>query len=74
MPVKVTDLRANLYQLLDRVLQTGEVLEVNRNGRILRILPAVPRKKIERLTPHSGDIVGDPDDLVHLDWSGEWRR
>jgi hypothetical protein len=26
-----------------------------------------------RLDAHPGTIAGDPEELVHLDWSDEWR-
>jgi ribosomal-protein-alanine N-acetyltransferase len=37
------------------------------------VLYTLGRSKTGRLTPHPGTIVGDPEDLVHLDWSDEWR-
>ena len=73
MIIKVTDLRADLYQLLDRVLQTGEAIEVERKGRRLRISAVSPLNKLECLVPHPDDLTGDPDDLTHIDWSSEWR-
>ena len=73
MVVTASELRQNIYRLLDRVLESGEPLEIERNGRRLRVVPVVATPKLERLTPHPGSIVGDPEDLVHLDWSGEWR-
>lgn len=69
----VTALRANLYRLLDQVLETGIPIEVERNGRRLRIAPVETRSRLAFLRPHPGYIVGDPDDIVHMDWSGEWN-
>jgi hypothetical protein len=28
---------------------------------------------LQKLLPKRDIIVGDPDDLVHIDWSSEWR-
>ena len=28
---------------------------------------------LRKLLPKRDIIVGDPDDLVHIDWSSEWR-
>jgi hypothetical protein len=28
---------------------------------------------IENLEPHPDGIVGDPDELIHMDWSSEWK-
>lgn len=73
MPVTASELRQNVYRLLDEVLASGIPLEVERGGRRLRIVPAEAPSKLSRLSPHPGTIVGDPEDLVHLDWSGEWH-
>lgn len=69
----VSALRANLYRLLDRVLETGEPLEIERHGARLRIAPLERPGRLERLRPHPGFLPGDPDEIVHLDWSAEWR-
>ena len=79
MAISASELRANVYRLLDRVLETGEALEIDRGGRRLRIVPAevavVPGSKLERLKGRGNPdaIIGDPDDLVHLDWSVYWN-
>ena len=73
MGITPTELRKNLYRLLDEVIETGEPLEVERKGRRLRII-AEPEggKKLDRLVKHDC-IVGDPEDLVHMDWSHLWE-
>jgi antitoxin (DNA-binding transcriptional repressor) of toxin-antitoxin stability system len=76
MRITVSRLRENIYRLLDQVLETGEPLEVERNGRLLRIVPVDPAVRpglLERLFPRPDWITGDPEDLVHIDWSSEWR-
>jgi antitoxin (DNA-binding transcriptional repressor) of toxin-antitoxin stability system len=75
MKVTVPRLQKNIYQLLDQVLETGVPIEIERRGRTLKIVPAEEpaRSKLDRLEPHPGSIVGDPEDLVHLDWSAEWK-
>lgn len=65
-------LRADVYRVLDEVLESGVPVEIERRGRRLRIAPLSERKKLDRLEPHAV-IIGDPEDLVHLDWSREWR-
>jgi hypothetical protein len=73
MAVNPSELRANLYRLLDEVLETGVPLEIERNGRRLRIVADALPSKLDRLEPHPGFVVGDPDDLVEMDWSGYWN-
>ncbi len=74
MVVTPSKLREDIYNLLDRVLESGEVLEVKRKGKIIKIVP--PQKngsKLQRLTAHPDAVVGESDDLVRIDWSSEWK-
>ncbi len=73
MTVTATELRQNIYKLLDSVLDSGVPLEIERNGRLLRVMPVDGRSKLDRLVPHPDALVGDPEDFVHIDWSHEWR-
>ena len=72
MTVTVSQLRGNIYRLLDQVSETGEPLVIRRRGHDLKILPMRPGSKFDRLVKHDC-IVGDPESLVHTDWSSEWR-
>ena len=72
-PYSISALRANLYRLLDRVLETGVPLEIERHGARLRVTTVGGASRLDRLRPHPGYLPGDPEDIVHLDWSGEWR-
>lgn len=65
-------LRANLYRILDRILETGEPVEIRRKGKKLHIVPEHPGK-LAQLKPHPDYLNCSPDDIVHLDWSTEWR-
>jgi antitoxin (DNA-binding transcriptional repressor) of toxin-antitoxin stability system len=72
-PLTASRLRENVYRILDEVLETGVPVEIERRGKILRIVPGEPRDKLDNLTPRPDFLRCDPEDLVHLDWSGEWR-
>jgi antitoxin (DNA-binding transcriptional repressor) of toxin-antitoxin stability system len=39
LTITASELRQNVYRLLDEVLRTGEPLEIDRAGRRLRIVP-----------------------------------
>jgi len=67
-----SSLRSDLYNVLDRVLETGRPVEIERKGRILRIVADPEADRFSQLRPHPGTIKGDPEDLVHIDWSDEW--
>jgi hypothetical protein len=66
-------LRANIYRMLDEVLETGQPLEIQRNGKTLVIAPKEQQSIWDRLPRREGFIVGDPDELIHIDWSSEWN-
>lgn len=72
MVMTASRLRENVYKLLDEVVATGRPLEVERKGKLLRIVPVETRSRLSRLKKHDL-IVGDPEDLVHMDWSSEWN-
>ena len=61
----------DIFQILDKVAETGVPLEIKRKGKRLIICSA--KNKLDRLEPHPEFIVGNPDDLVHIDWSTEWK-
>ncbi|QDP98321.1 type II toxin-antitoxin system Phd/YefM family antitoxin [Microlunatus elymi] len=71
--VTASELRQNIYRLLDQVLDSGEPLEISRKGRLLRLVADEPRgDRLAGIHTNPNVIVGDPDDLVSIDWSGEW--
>jgi hypothetical protein len=72
MAMKPSSLRENLYRVLDQVLETGMPIEIERRGKIVKITPAEPRSKLANLKPRPY-LLSDPEELVEMDWSGEWR-
>lgn len=72
MALTASKLRENVYRILDEVLETGVPVEIERRGRMLKIVPVEPADRLAGLETRP-IIVGDPDDLVHIDWSAEWR-
>ena len=67
-----TKLRADLYRVLDHVIASGETVEVERNGRLIRISADQP-PKLALLEPHPEYLKVPKEDVVHIDWSSEWR-
>jgi hypothetical protein len=73
MTVLPTELRQNLYQLLDQIIATGEPLLVRRGDHTLRVTLVEDAPPALRCPPLRPDlVVGDLDDLVHIDWSSGW--
>ncbi len=68
-----TQLRADIYNLLNDVLKTGIPLEITRGDKRLRIVPVEPVDKLKNLISRPEAIQGDPDDLVVIGWGDEAR-
>jgi prevent-host-death family protein len=69
--ISVTELRGNIYQLLDEVLETGIPIEILKGGKKLKIIPVEQPDKLQNLISRPNVIQGNPDDLVHISWEKE---
>ena len=70
--ISATRLRQNLYRILDSVLESGVPIEIERNGKVLKIVTAKPVSKWDRL--QSNDVCSvDPEAIIEIDWSCEWN-
>ena len=67
------DLGSTLEDILDQVLETGIPVEIERKGRIVRLVADKPPSKLGNLPRREDFIVGEPDGLIHCDWSSEWH-
>ena len=72
MKVTASKLRQDIYRILDQILETGVPVEIERKGRVLKIVPVTPPSKLGNLVARDC-IPGDPEELVQIDWSTEWR-
>jgi hypothetical protein len=73
MPLTASKLREDIYRILDQVLETGVPVEIERRGKMLKIVPAEIPEKLDKLIVRPTFLQGDPEDIVSLDWSREWR-
>ncbi len=76
MIMSASKLRENIYKILDQALITGESIEIQRNGKILKIVPPKEDKKkskLANLKKHQC-IVGHSHDLSQSDWMKEWEE
>lgn len=69
--VTPTELRANIYHLLDEVLDTGVPLEIKKGDKKLRIVPVEKVDKLQNLTLKPEVIEGDPEELVAISWEDQ---
>ena len=72
MRVTPSKLRENIYRLLDEAI-AGKTIEVVRKGTVLKIVPEKQPSKLDRLKKRKG-FVGDPDDIIGMDWSKYWTE
>jgi hypothetical protein len=83
MPVSATQLRQNIYAILDEALATGRPVEIERKGKVLRIVPETVEDemsdeewtkqfpKLAKLKDHKS-LVGDIEDLINVTWSHDF--
>ena len=72
MTMTVSKLRENIYRILDEVLETGLPVEIARKGRKLRIIRVQGEEKLKNLEKHDC-LNSPPEDIIHVDWSDEWK-
>ncbi len=74
MALTASKVRDDIYNILDGILATGEPVEIERKGRILRIVAeAPPSSRVARMKKRPGMILGNPEDLVEIDWAVNWN-
>ena len=76
MAISATKLRADIYRVIEGVINSGVPVEIELRGKRVRIVPAEQRDKLANLVKRSGVIVGDPgriDQAKAFD-GAKWRR
>ncbi len=72
MVVSPSKLRENLYNLLDSVIEKGELLEISRKGKLLRIIPEQRPSRLDKIVPKNITTASD-DELINTPWENEWK-
>ena len=70
--ITASKLRQNIYKLLDQVAETGNPIMITRKGKRLKIVPVDKVSKFDNLKKRKG-LLCDPEEIVHMDWSKEWK-
>ena len=65
---------SNTEVLLKKIVENNTSIEVQFDKKTIIIALSKHENKLKQLKCHEGCIVGDPEDIVHIDWSGEWRN
>ena len=73
--MKTTELRKNIFSILDKVLDEGKPVEIERRNRTLMIIADNPPSRIERLKrkKRKKSFIGNSDDIMTIDWAAEWK-
>ena len=71
--MKATNLRKNLFKVLDKAARTGKSIEIESKGRRFRIVSLEAPKKFASLQKHPDVFSGDLDKLITIDWMTDWR-
>lgn len=74
MSLSLTELRNNLYKVVDQVIETGIPVEVTRNNHKIKIILADGPSKLERLSERKNIFNDDPESFVHCNWISEWSE
>jgi hypothetical protein len=68
-----TELRQNIYRVLDEALATGEPCEIRRGDERLLLLPLQPRRRSLEDLPRRKAVSCSADELVAMSWDGAWE-
>jgi hypothetical protein len=72
MSLTASKLRQDVYRILDKIIETGIPVDIVRRGKTLRISPAERASRLGNLIQRPY-FNCDPEEIIHMDWSGEWK-
>lgn len=70
-PLKITNLRKNIFAIFDEAAKTGRPVEIEKNGEIFTLLPPVRKSKLSNLKNRKL-VVGSSDDIDKMQ-AWEWN-
>lgn len=73
MRTSLTELRADLYNKIDHLIDTGESIEIERKGHLIKVISIKPYSKLKRLIRRNNVITDPSDELIGNKWLNEWR-
>lgn len=73
MAITVTELRQDIFKILDSVIELGRPISVQRKGHIVQLVPPKKKHKLDNLKTRY--ISDEPlEAFDHIDWSHEWSE
>lgn len=75
MPINATQLRKDVYHILDKALKTGKPVEIERKGQVFTLFPPTKKSCLEKLKKlKNRNILTEPIEYYdHIDWYDEWK-
>ena len=73
MKLTVTKFRQDIYKYLDKAIDTGIPIELERKGNIIKIIIDNPKSILSNLEPHNY-FTGDYKEIDKIDWIKEWKE
>jgi hypothetical protein len=67
-----SELRKDLYNLLDQVILTGKPIEVKRKDKVVKIMVEPSRSKLDNLKRRN-ILNCEPDEIIYNNWEKEWK-
>ena len=74
MTYSLTNLRKNLFKVVDEIIRTGRPVDIEREGHHLKLVLDEPKSKLANIKPHPDVLVDDAESYVHEDWSQYWNK
>ena len=65
--LSLSALRADIYNIFDKIIETGQQVKVERKGVVLTICASKKTSKLDRITPVN-ILNCDADDIIYNDW------
>ena len=71
--ISLTELRHDLYQKIDTLIDTGIPIELKRKGHLVKIIVVKQPSKLARLPKRADFIIDEPEGIIHHDWLKDWH-
>ncbi|WP_316353730.1 hypothetical protein [Candidatus Trichorickettsia mobilis] len=73
MVTTVTNLRQKIFGEIDKVIETGQPIEIERNGHKLKIILESKKSKLSSLVKRNNVINCSTKELIYNNWAKEWK-
>lgn len=71
--ISLTELRNDLYNQIDTLIETGVPIELNRKGHLIKIITVSKPSKLVKLPKRKDFKIKNPEDIIHHDWLKDWN-